>query len=198
MYIRKAILTIVSALCAVAPTSAQVIRGGGESSADAQPSKALQYVNPLTVEDAGRLADPVVIRIQGKYYLYATGGLAWSSDDLVHWNYHQVSMPEGSNIAAPGVFAYQGYVYLTGNYTGLFRSRDPLGPFEYSGDFTDENGQRLERGLYNGWRDGGVFDPMIFVDEDDRVYLYYAGRSINGIYGVELDPTDPTKFLGSV
>ena len=129
MCIRKAILASVLVLWAVAPISAQVIQGGGESSADAQPSKALQYVNPLTVEDAGRLADPVVIRIQDKYYLYATGGLAWSSDDLVHWDYHQIKMPEGSSIAAPGVFAYQGYVYLTGNYTSLYRSRDPLGAF---------------------------------------------------------------------
>lgn len=198
MCIQKAILTVLLVLLAVASIEAQVIQGGAESPASAQPRKAARYVNPLTVEDAGRLADPVVIRYQGKYYLYATGGLAWSSDDLVHWDYHQVTMPEGSSIAAPGVFAYQGYVYLTGNYTGLFRSRDPLGPFEFFGDFTDENGQRLERGLYNGWRDGGVFDPMIFVDENDRVYLYYAGRSINGIYGVELDPTDPRKFLGSV
>jgi xylan 1,4-beta-xylosidase len=198
MRIRKAVLTIVSVLCAVAPISAQVIQGAGESPAGTQPQKAARYVNPLTVEDAGRLADPVVIRIQGKYYLYATGGLAWSSDDLVHWDYHQVKMPEGGNIAAPGVFAYQGYVYITGNYTGLFRSRDPLGPFEYFGDFMDENGQRLERGLSNGWGNGGVFDPMIFVDEDDRLYLYYAGRSINGIYGVELDPTDPKNFLGPV
>ena len=81
MYIREAILTIVSVLLAVAPISAQVLQGGGERSADAPPQKTLRYVNPITVEDAGRLADPVVIRIQGKYYLYATGGLAWSSDD---------------------------------------------------------------------------------------------------------------------
>jgi len=107
-------------------------------------------------------------------------------------------MPEGSNIAAPGVFAYKGYVYLAGNYTGLFRSRDPLGPFEYFGNFTDENGRRLDRDICRGCGDGGVFDPMIFVDEDDRVYLYYAGRSIDGVYGVELDPADPTKFLDPV
>ena len=186
----------MSVLWLVAPISAQVLQGGGESSADVQPRKALRYVNPLTVEDAGRLADPVVIRIQDKYYLYATGGLAWSSDDLVHWDYHRVTMPEGSDIAAPGVFAYQGYVYLTGNYSGLFRSRDPLGPFEYFGDFTDENGRRLDSDLCKGCRNGGVFDPMILVDEDDRVYLYYAGRSVNGVYGVELDTTDLRKLLG--
>lgn len=157
---------------------------------------ARRYVNPLPIEDAGRLADPAVIRIGDRYFLYLTGGLAWSSDDLTEWAYHPVVMPEGVVITAPGAFAYRGFVYLTGNYAGLYRSRDPLGPFEFFGDFTDANGQRLERELCMGCRNGGVFDPMIFVDDDDRVYLYYAGRSANGIYGVELDRDNPTKFLG--
>jgi len=66
MHIREAMLTIVSVLCAVAPISAQVIQGDWESPASTQPRLPLRYVNPLTVEDAGPLADPVVIRIQPK------------------------------------------------------------------------------------------------------------------------------------
>ena len=37
-----------------------------------------------------------------------------------------------------------------------------------------------------------------FVDEDDRVYLYYAGGSTAGVYGVELDPKDLRKFLDGI
>jgi len=189
MYSRKAILVIVLVLLAVTSISAQVIQGGGNISANARQQKTLRYINPLVIEEAGRIGDPMVIRYQEKYYLYLSGGLAWSSDDLVNWDYHKVIMPEGRRLAAPAVFVYQGYVYLTGNGSGLFRSRNPLGPFEYYGDFTDENGQRL-----NGV--GNVFDPMIFIDEDNRVYLYFSGHSINGIYGAELDSSDVRKLLG--
>jgi beta-xylosidase len=202
MYIRKVILTVVLVLLAVAAVEAQVIKDTGESSTDARMQKALRYVNPLVMEGAGRLADPTVIKFQGKYYLYLTGGLSgpvvWSSDDLVHWEYHNVSIPEGRSIEAPSAFDYEGYIYLTGNDIGLFRSRNPLGPFEYFGDFVDEHGQRLEseRDPGRGWENGGVFDPAFLVDDDDRVYLYYAGGSTDGVYGVELDPTDLRKLLG--
>jgi len=199
MYIRKAILIIELVLLAVTSISAQMIQGGRSSSTNDQTQKTLRYVNPLVMEDAGRLADPCVIRYQGKYYLYLTGGLSgaviWSSDDLVQWNSRQISIPEDSRIVAPGAFSYQGYVYLTGNNTGLFRSRDPLGPFEYFGDFVNENGQRLDRDICNGCGNGGVFDPAFLVDDDDRIYLYYAGGSTDGVYGVELDSTDPRKLL---
>ena len=196
MSVRKAILTVVVALCAVAPISAQVIRGSQET---------LRYVNPLVMENAGRLADPTVIKFEGKYYLYLTGGVSpggrfgaavWSSDDLVRWEHHKVSIAEGRGIGAPTAFAYEGYVYLTGNDVGLFRSRSPLGPFEFFGDFVDEDGRRLERELCNGCEDGGVFDPAVFVDGDGRVYLYYAGGYTVGVYGVELDRTDLRKFAG--
>jgi len=65
MHIRKAILTVVLVLLAVASVEAQVI-----------PQKALRYANPLVMEGAGRLADPTVIKFQGKYYLYLTGGVS--------------------------------------------------------------------------------------------------------------------------
>jgi len=170
--------------------------------------KTLRYINPLVIEEAGRLADPNVIKFQGKYYLYLTGGLwsggrsgavVWSSGDLVNWEYHRVSIPEGRGIVAPAAVGYKDYVYLTGNDIGLFRSRDPLGPFKFFGDFQDENGQRLEseRDPGRGWEDGGVFDPMLFIDDDNRAYLYYAGGSTAGVYGVELDSRDLRKFLST-
>ena len=41
----------------------------------------LRYVNPLSIEDTRSIADPQTpLR---KYYLFS-GGMVWSSDDLVH------------------------------------------------------------------------------------------------------------------
>ena len=208
MYRRVAGLGVVVVLWAVAPISVPVTQGGGDRGAEARPQEGLRYVNPLVMENAGRLADPTVIEFQGTYYLYLTGGVSpgrrfgaavWSSDDLVRWEHHAVSIAGGRGIGAPTAFAYEGYVYLTGNDIGLFRSPDPLGPFEFFGDFVDQHGHRLESGLHDacrGCEDGGVFDAAVFVDDDDRVYLYYAGGGADGVYGVELDRTDLRKFVG--
>ena len=205
---RKSILIFLAVIWAVVPAKAPAMYARAESTVEAQSAKPPRYVNPLVLENAGRLADPTVIKHKGKYYLYLTGGLmsekrfgaaVWASEDLVHWKHHRVSLAGGRGISAPTSVVYKGYVYLTGNDIGLFRSRNPLGPFEYFGDFLDEGGQRLERERDpgQGWEDGGVFDPAIFVDEDERVYLYYAGGSTAGVYGVELDPQDLRKFLST-
>ena len=45
---------------------------------------AVRYVNPLSVEDVRSIADPAVIRFGGKYYLFLSGGMLWTSSDLVH------------------------------------------------------------------------------------------------------------------
>ncbi len=143
-----------------------------------------RYINPLCIEDSTNVADPTVVRFKGAYYLFLTGGMGvWTSDDLVQWKHHKVSLPQGKSVVAPSAFEYKGYIYLTGNDTGLLRCEDPLGPWEDIGDFKDEKGKTIK-----------LFDPMVFVDDDARVYIYFAGKSVTGIFGVELDSKDLTKF----
>lgn len=55
--------------------------------------KIAYYVNPLSIEDTRSIADPAAIRFKGKYYLFLSGGMAWASDDLVHWTHHPVPFP---------------------------------------------------------------------------------------------------------
>jgi xylan 1,4-beta-xylosidase len=192
MYNRIASLTFMSAFLAVTSMPAQVIQGSRGGSAGAPANKTLRYVNPLPVDNSQRIGDPIIIRFQDKYWLYLSGGMTWSSDDLVSWTHHPVTLPPGRRVGAPHVLVYEGYIYLTGNNVGLFRSRDPRGPFEFIGDFTDGKGGALLPGS-----GGGVFDAMLFADDDKRLYLYFSGRSVNGIYGVELDRKDLTKFIGA-
>jgi hypothetical protein len=146
---------------------------------------ASYYVNPLSIEDTRSIADPAAIRFKGHYYLFLSGGMVWSSDDLAHWTHHPVTIPGRRGITAPNVFQYKDHLYLTGNDTGLYRSTDPLGPWEYLGDIHDAAGRKML-----------LFDSMGFVDDDGRVYMYYSGRHADGIYGVELNPKDLTSFLG--
>jgi len=161
------------------------LAGGIWLAAGPVPVKPVHYVNPLAIEDTRSIADPTVIRFKGKYYLFLSGGMVWSSDDLAHWTHQPVTIPGRRGIGAPNAFVYKNSIYLTGNDTGLYRSAEPTGPWEYAGDIQDASGKKML-----------LFDSMGFVDEDGRVYMYYSGRHSDGIYGVELNRSDLTRFAG--
>lgn len=112
-----------------------------------------RYCNPII---DGYLADPFVLRSNGRYYLFATGGSSdgryipiYQSSDLVHWQFVRGAVargPEGSwnrkNFWAPEVIEIDGQFYLyytastentpknTGNRVGLAVSDRPEGPYE--------------------------------------------------------------------
>ena len=124
--------------------------------------------------------------------MYCTGGGAWVSDDLLKWSFHRVaSVP-----TAPHVFKYNGSFYMAGNdgsHNGVqsregvvYKADNPLGPFVNIG--TWKNTGWVE----NGWN--GAFDVDMFLDDDNKPYLYYSGRGVSGIFGVPLDPNDITRL----
>jgi xylan 1,4-beta-xylosidase len=152
--------------------------------ADPVLGKSLRYCNPLPMVSGGASAsgDVTVIRDNGKYYMYCSGGGAWVSDDLLNWTLHRIpNVP-----VAPHVVKYKGAYYMCGNDGPLFKSDNPLGPFTNIGDWKNTPG------VEGGWN--GPFDVDIFVDDDNQPYLYYPGRGVSGIYVVPLDPNDLTKF----
>lgn len=146
-----------------------------------------RYCNPLpmvSVGDASASGDVTVIRDSGKYYMYCTGGGAWISSDLVNWTFQRVA-----NVpVAPHVVKYSGAFYMCGNDGPLFKADSPLGPFTTIGDWHDTPD------VAGGWN--GAFDVDIFIDDDNKPYLYYPGRGVSGIYVVPLDPNDLTRFAG--
>lgn len=157
----------------------------------------LRYCNPLPLpeyplqtrggRDMRSAADPTVIRVKDKWYMYPSNGMAWWSTDMVNWHYQEMTLPGVGDavIWAPTVMEHNGAFYLTANDIGLYRANDPLGPWQPMGNIVDENGRRFV-----------PFDPMLYRDDDGRVYLYWSGREGRGIFGVELDPADLTKFKG--
>jgi xylan 1,4-beta-xylosidase len=150
--------------------------------------KSARYCNPLPmVSEGGTSAsgDVTVIRDNGKYYMYCTGGGAWVSDDLVNWTLKRIpNVP-----VAPHVVKFNGSFYMCGNDGPLFKADNPLGPFTNIGNWQNTPG------VTGGWNE--PFDMDIFVDDDNKPYLYYPGRGVSGIFVVPLDPTDLTKFAGS-
>jgi xylan 1,4-beta-xylosidase len=149
--------------------------------------KSPRYCNPLPMVSDGRASasgDVTVIRDEGRYYMYCTGGGTWISDDLVSWRFQRVA-----NVpVAPHVVKFNGAFYMCGNDGPLFKADNPLGPFTRVGDWQDTPD------VAGGWN--GAFDMDIFVDDDNQPYLYYPGRGVSGIYVVPLDPDDLTRFAG--
>jgi len=144
-----------------------------------------RYCNPLPMMSEGGTSasgDVTVIRDNGRYYMYCTGGGVWHSDDLRNWNLHRIT-----NVpVAPDVVKYNGSFYLSGNDSPVYKADHPLGPFTRIGDWPART---------NGWY--GPFDTHIYVDDDNQPYFYYPGRGVTGIFVVPLNPQDLTKFAGT-
>src|SRR4051812_31871521 len=140
--------------------------------------KSPRYCNPLPMVSDGSASasgDVTVIREQGKYYMYCTGGGAWISEDLLNWKFQRViNVP-----VAPDVVKYKGSFYMSGNDAPLFKADNPLGPFTKLGDWKNTPT------VAGGWNE--PFDMHIFVDHDNKPYLFYPGRGVSGIFVVPLD-----------
>lgn len=142
----------------------------------AVPAGRSTYRNPLLPEV--QMADPHVIRVDGKYYLYATthtrGYDVYVSDDLVNWeNKGRVFSDPRGGAWAPDVFHHRRgdgkfYLYYTDNMPGVPRtggnkqigvavSDSPLGPFEDKVVLVTNS-----------------IDAHLFADEDGALYFYWV------------------------
>ncbi len=175
---------LLSALLIFASLTASTILA-----ADPEIGKTARYCNPLpmiTAPGGNASGDVTVIREQGRYYMYCTGGGAWISDDMLNWSYQRVE-----NVPiAPHVVKYNGSFYMCGNDGPLFKADNPLGPYTSLGEWKNTPD------VAGGWN--GPFDMDIYIDDDNKPYLYYPGRGVSGIYVVPLDPNDLTRFAGPV
>ncbi|HEX4140932.1 MAG TPA: family 43 glycosylhydrolase, partial [Candidatus Methylacidiphilales bacterium] len=185
----------------------------------------LTYCNPLPLPDyqKGRqytsrpdykgpgyreMADPTVIRWQGRWYLFPSAGLLWHSGDMVNWEFHRIDEPFDPGYA-PTVVQHGEFLYLSSSWDGsaIWRAKHPLGPWERLGKpgrdadnnptwLTDENGEPVRWG-----------DPCLFSDDDGALYCYCnlarptkpgARWKLEGadgeIFGVRLRDDDPARF----
>ncbi len=135
--------------------------------------------------DFRETADPTVLYEGGRYILYSSAGMAWTSDDGgATWQHRQV---EPNDVGyAPTVVRFGGRYLLTACHAPLYVADNPLGPFREVGRFRAVGGGELEPPKYFG-------DPMLFADEE-RLFLYW-GLAHDGIKGVELSPGDPAQAI---
>lgn len=158
---------------------------------------AKTYINPTPLPDypIGRFsimndydynwretADPSVLYENGIWYLYSSCGMVYYTEDFCTWK-HKKMRPYDCGYA-PTVVNHKGKYYLCGSISDLYVADNPLGDFESIGYFVLPNGEKLMR----------CYDPMLFSDDDGRLYLYYStGAPV--IYGVEVDSDNPCQLL---
>ena len=121
-------------------------------------------------------ADPAVVEFRGEYYMFVTRSMGyWHSTDLLNW---QFITPEkwyfqGSN--APAAHNYKDSVlYVTG---------DPSGSMSilYTDDPKKGNWKAVP-GILNDLQ-----DPGLFIDDDDKAYLYWGSSNKWPIRAKSLD-----------
>ncbi|MDP8224426.1 MAG: glycoside hydrolase family 43 protein [Candidatus Lernaella stagnicola] len=149
---------------------------------------------PFDLPNNDAAADPMVLQVDGVYYLYVTTSWdefeTWTSTDLLTWEYGGVIFSAGEagawndgKLWAPEVHTdgEQFYLYYSANmHIGVAVSQSPAGPFVdvYDHPFVGDG--------YGGVQ-GLAIDGHVFLDEDGRRYFYYAGYApFSVVRGVEM------------
>lgn len=134
-------------------------------------------------QDFRELADPSVIYHDGKWIMYPSAAMAYVSEDFQNWRFHPIEPAGIGDEYAPSVIQNGDRFLMVGCFSGIWEADNPLGPFRELGMITTPDGEPHK-----------LFDPMLFTDDDGRLYLY--NMISRACVGVELDRKDPTKMLG--
>ena len=132
------------------------------------------------------LADPTVLLEEGNWYLYPSTDMAWVSDDNgATWQHHPLNIRDVGY--APTVVKHAGRFLLMASGSALYAADSPLGNYVQLGPIVlPADSKAPVQG-----------DPMLFSDDDGRLYFYWGCSESSGIWGVELDRDNPTKVIGN-
>ncbi len=156
------------------------------------PVSAVTAAAYETVNTGVRVRDPFVLKHDGVWYMYGTGlasngyGCVYSTD-LENWSEPvKVYEPQGAcdgegDWWAPECHYYKGNFYLFATYrsaatgkrgVGVFRSSNPLGPFEIitDGHITPKESDSI--------------DGTLYVDEDGQPWMVYVGEWTSAENGI--------------
>jgi xylan 1,4-beta-xylosidase len=130
------------------------------------------------------LADVSVLFHEGKWYMYPSVDMAWvSSDGGASWEHHPLNVRDLGY--APTIVRHKGKFLLMASDSPVYTADSPLGPFQEVGRI------RLPAGV------PGQTDPMLFSDDDGKLYYYWGCTPNQGIYGVEMDADNPWQVKGT-
>jgi arabinan endo-1,5-alpha-L-arabinosidase len=168
--------------------------------------KAQPAGNPLKGDL--RVHDPVMIKQDGRYYIFHTGrGISIkTSEDRVEWKnagrvfpagqlpvWHREDIPgQDGNLWAPDIHYRDGLYHLYYSVSAWMNFNSSIG---YATNITldpdDPQYRWVDHGKVISYKNGGegvnVIDPMVFTDDDGRVWLFYGSYQA-GLRMTELDP----------
>lgn len=153
------------------------------------------YCNPINIDygycpipnfsEQGKhraTADPVITVFKGNYYLFSTNQWGyWWSPDMVQWNFvarkflkpwHKVY----DELCAPATLVLGDTLLVIGS---TYSKNFPI--------WMSTNPQKDE------WKEAvdsfqvGAWDPAFFLDDDNRLYIYFGSSNTYPTYGQELD-----------
>jgi len=144
-----------------------------------QPKTHTNFCNPLNLScrfqpdlpSRREAVDPSIVLFKGKYYLFASkSGGYWASDNLLNWSFitsHDLPWED----YAPTALVMNNAVYFMALDRRIYKSDDPMsGHWQIAKDSLD---------IYAG-------DPCLFLDDDNRLYLYHGLTNSKPIRGIKL------------
>ncbi len=150
------------------------------------------FCNPLNIsyrfcldEPSRReAADPTIVWFKDRYFLFASkSGGYWHSEDLTGWTFIETDEIPVEDYAPTAVAIKDTLFFLASSHerNTIYKSTDPL-----SGKWIIAS-EELEI---------PVWDPAFFLDDDNRLYLYWGCSNKNPLYGVEVDYHNNFSFIG--
>jgi xylan 1,4-beta-xylosidase len=130
------------------------------------------------------LADVSVLWENNTWYMYPSVDMAWtSSNGGASWEHHPLNIRDIGY--APTIVKHKGKFLLMASESSVYSADSPLGPFKELGKIPTPANLPTQ------------IDPMLFSDDDGKLYFYWGCTPREGIYGVQLDADDPTKIIGA-
>jgi hypothetical protein len=134
-------------------------------------------------------ADPSMVLFKGEYYLFLSkSGGYFHSTDMINWELIVPDILPLENYAPTAAVIEDEIYFLTSGSKQIFKTGDP------------------KSGKWEVAKDGFQItetDPMLFLDDDGRLYYYGGCSNTNPILGAEIDRQtldvigEPVKLIGS-
>lgn len=146
----------------------------------------LDYTYPFHNSHLGKSyrsgADPAVVEFRGEYYMFVTRSWGyWHSKDLLNWDFITPEKWYFEGCNAPAAHNYKDSIlYVCGNPSGAMSIL-----------YTDNPKRGDWKAVPSVLHD--LQEPALFIDDDERAYMYWGSSNRWPIRGKELDMKN--KFL---
>ncbi len=170
----------------------------GETTEETTGAIKMTYTNPIYESDT---ADPHIIKHDGVYYIFATGGKIIKSTDLINWQPVYGGMRINPGWGTPGAGFWAPDVVKIGDKFIVYYSLsvwDDKNPGIGTASADHPEGPWTDHGKLFLSKEIGVensIDPAVFTARDGKIYMVWG--SFRGVYMAELS-SDGLSLAGGI